>query len=88
MLELIKEELLRQGVTSAQFLSFNFEDMNNIPYCTAEALHDEIKKSIRCRWKKLSFFDEIQEVRDWERCINSLRIELECDISEGCCKEK
>ena len=81
MLELIKEELLRQGVTSAQFLSFNFEDMNNIPYCTAEALHDEIKKRVSAvDGKSYLFFDEIQEVRDWERCINSLRIELECDI--------
>ena len=81
MLELIKEELLRQGVTSAQFLSFNFEDMNNIPYCTAEALHDEIKKRVSAvDGKSYLFFDEIQEVRDWERCINSLRIEFECDI--------
>lgn len=26
------------------------------------------------------FFDEIQEVRDWEKCINSFRVELDCDI--------
>lgn len=26
------------------------------------------------------FFDEIQEVADWERCVNSLRVSLDCDI--------
>ena len=26
------------------------------------------------------FFDEIQEVTDWEKCINSLRITLDCDV--------
>ena len=26
------------------------------------------------------FFDEIQEVRDWEKCINSFRVEMDCDI--------
>ena len=26
------------------------------------------------------FFDEIQEVMDWEKCINSFRVELDCDI--------
>ena len=26
------------------------------------------------------FFDEIQEVKDWEKCMNSLRVSLDCDI--------
>ena len=26
------------------------------------------------------FFDEIQEVQDWEKCVNSLRVALDCDI--------
>ncbi len=26
------------------------------------------------------FFDEIQEVTDWEKCINSFRVSLDCDI--------
>ena len=26
------------------------------------------------------FFDEIQEVKDWEKCINSFRVSLDCDI--------
>ncbi len=26
------------------------------------------------------FFDEIQEVKDWEKCINSFRVTLDCDV--------
>ena len=42
MLELIQEELLTSGVANNQFISFNFEAMNNAHLCTAEALHAEI----------------------------------------------
>ena len=30
--------------------------------------------------KFIFFFDEIQEVKDWEKCINSFRVSLDCDI--------
>lgn len=81
MLELIQEEIMASGVDPSQFLSINFENMSNASLCTAQALHDEII----CRAAKISgkiylFFDEIQEVQNWETCINSFRVELDCDI--------
>lgn len=49
--------------------------------CNAQALHDEIISQTQALTGKIYlFFDEIQEVKDWEKCINSLRIELNCDI--------
>lgn len=81
MLELIKEELLTAGASSDQFISINFEDMRYTHLCTARALHDEVvRKSASIFGKIYLFFDEIQEVLDWERCINSFRVELNCDI--------
>ena len=81
MLELIQEEIIASGVDPSQFISINFENMSNASLCTAQALHDEII----CRAAKISgkiylFFDEIQEVQNWETCINSFRVELDCDI--------
>ena len=81
MLELIQEEIMASGVDPSQFISINFENMSNASLCTAQALHDEII----CRAAKISgkiylFFDEIQEVQNWETCINSFRVELDCDI--------
>lgn len=81
MLELIKQELLRQGIAETQFISFNFENMSFAHLHAAQALHEEIiKLSNNITGKIYLFFDEIQEVKDWEKCINSLRIELDCDI--------
>lgn len=81
MLELIKNELMESGVSPAQFISINFEDMSYSHLQTAQALHDEIMMKVAAMEGKVYlFFDEIQEVKDWERCINSFRSSLDCDI--------
>lgn len=81
MLDLIKEELCASGVDSSQFISINFENMSNARLCNAVALHDEIiRRAAEIKGKAYLFFDEIQEVDAWEKCINSLRVELDCDI--------
>lgn len=81
MLELIKKELLEKGVPFQNLISFNFEDMRCEHLLTARKLHDEILRMIQpLTGKVYLFFDEIQEVTDWEKCINSFRVELDCDI--------
>ena len=81
MLELIKDELRARGVTEEQLIAFNFEDMRNAQLCTAEVLHDElVRRAASIKGKIYFFFDEIQEVERWERCVNSLRVEMDCDI--------
>lgn len=81
MLELVKEELAQSGVSPAQFISINFENLNYAQLQTAKALHDEItSRAADIPGKVYLFFDEIQEVEDWEKCINSLRVSLDCDI--------
>ncbi len=81
MLELIKIELMENGISKEQFISINFEDMSYTYLLTAKALHDEIiNVANKINGKVYLFFDEIQEVEGWEKCINSLRITLDCDI--------
>ena len=81
MLELIKEELTESGVSAEQFISINFEDMRYSHLLTANALHAEILERVKgIEEKAYLFFDEIQEVADWEKCINSLRVSLDCDL--------
>lgn len=81
MLELIRQELTASGVDPAQFISINFEDMTYARLQTAKALHEEIKKrAAEINGKIYLFLDEIQEVTDWEKCVNSLRVTLDCDI--------
>lgn len=81
MLQLIQEELIAAGVKQEQIISFNFEDMSFAHLLNSEKLHEEVlfrAKSVE--GKIYLFFDEIQEVSDWERCVNSLRVKLDCDI--------
>jgi len=81
MLELIKDELALQGVSTSQFISYNFEDMNNAWLCNAKSLHEELNKQIsNIKEKTYIFLDEIQEVSEWEKCVNSLRAGVDCDI--------
>ena len=81
MLHLIQEELIESGIAKENFISLNFESMRNAHLCTAEALHEQImRQASSINGKVYLFFDEIQEVKDWERAINSFRVELDCDI--------
>ena len=81
MLELIREELREMGVRTEQFISINFEDMRYAHLQTAEALHEEVlRRAENIDGKVYLFFDEIQEVQNWEKCVNSLRVALDCDI--------
>ncbi len=81
MLDLIKKELLASGIDDRQIIFINFENMSNARLCTAAALHDEIiRRASELEGKVYLFFDEIQEVDAWEKCINSFRVKLDCDI--------
>ena len=79
MLELVKNEIISLGVPASNIISFNFENMNTTR--SIEVLYrDIINRVADISGKVFIFFDEIQELENWEKCINSLRIELDCDI--------
>ncbi len=81
MLELIKKDLGLSRILRDQMIHLNFEDMDNQSLCDATSLHEYISTEIKkIQGKAYLFFDEIQEVKEWERCINSLRVKFDCDI--------
>lgn len=81
MLQLIQEELLSQQVRPDQMISLNFEDLANLPLCQPMALYQWIAdKAADIKGKIYIFLDEIQEVTNWERVINSLRVAFDVDI--------
>lgn len=77
MLKLIMEELEKSGINRENFININFENLNNKKLCTAEALNNFILSRAEKNKKYYIFLDEIQEVSEWEKCINSLRAEEE-----------
>lgn len=81
MLQLIQEELLSQQVRPDQMISLNFEDLANLPLCQPMALYQWIAdKAAAIKGKIYIFLDEIQEVTNWERVINSLHVAFDVDI--------
>ena len=82
MLELIREDLIKQGVSAEQFISLNFESFRTEKLRTARALYDELADKIEALGGRTAYvlLDEIQEVTEWEKCVNSLRVDYPCDI--------
>ena len=81
MLELVKNELKESGISEENFLCINFEQFSNSQYLDVESLYKKIVDFQKnTKGKIYLFFDEIQEVTGWEKCINSCRIDFDCDI--------
>lgn len=81
MLELVKNELKKSGVSDKNFLCINFEQFSNSELLDAKILHKRIVEFQKSADGKIHlFFDEIQEVDGWEKCINSCRVDFDCDI--------
>ncbi|GHU49927.1 ATPase [Clostridia bacterium] len=60
---------------------FNFESKKNAKYTDADVLYDFILGKVgESKDKWYLFFDEIQEVTNWERAINSFRVDFDADI--------
>lgn len=82
MLSQIQEDLLAGGVARDHVIALNFESFSTLEFRTAERLHEEIRRrAAGLSGKVYLFFDEIQEVDGWEKCVNSLRVDLDCDIT-------
>lgn len=79
LLELMQRELRSQGVPENRVLTFKMESME-FDGITYQELYKLIIKRIGTAKHPYLFFDEIQEVEDWERAINALRADIDCDI--------
>lgn len=74
-------EQIRSEINSPNTIFLNFEDMGNRHLCSGEALHEYVCEKIGSSTEQFYlFFDEIQEVSDWERAVNSLRVKFKADI--------
>jgi len=80
ILQMIKNEIINRGIKNDQILSFNFDSIKYINM-SGEILYNEIKNIISNNNNKFYLlFDEIQEIENWEKAINSLMIDFNVDI--------
>lgn len=76
MLKLLMEELKNRGINENQFIYINFENLKYRNLKNYERLYDFILNKVDNKYKSYYIFlDEIQEVEEWEKCVNSLRVD-------------
>lgn len=80
LLRMYRDYLLEQGATSEQILSINFEDISNDYLRSPQVFHDHVLAAIEEQGVRYLHIDEVQELGDWARVINSLRSREDLEI--------
>ena len=76
----IKEELLEKGIKEDHIIYVNFEDYDYIDYTDPKKFHQFVKDLIKDQDKYYLLFDEIQNVLDFEKVVNSFRATMNVSI--------
>ena len=69
----IIDELKEKGIAEKQIIYINFENEDYSFIKNDIDLHNYVKEKITNKEKYYLFFDEIQNVKDWEKAINSFK---------------
>lgn len=81
ILQQYQHYLLEQGILPEQIIFYNFEHPDYFAFHHWEILYQDIRqKTANVHAKFYFIFDEIQEVKDWQKLINGLRVAFSCDI--------
>lgn len=79
MMQII-EELKLKGIKENHIIYINFEDYDYTDYTNPKKFHQYVKEKIKDKEKYYLFFDEIQNVQDFEKVINSFRATMNVSI--------
>ena len=80
LLVLFKEYLLQQGVDERQIIEINYEKYLFDDLKTGQSLHNYIKDKVQDGKRMYLLIDEVQELSEWAKVINSLRVSFNADI--------
>lgn len=80
VLRLLEKELLQRGVSKQQIIHINFESFVYADILKARELYGYIKTQIKGSLKHYLLLDEIQEVEQWEKVVNSFLVDFDVDI--------
>ncbi len=68
------------NINKDHIIYINFEDYSFSHIDSADKLHNYVKMQIRDNEKYYLFFDEIQNIEDWEKVVNSFKATLNSSI--------
>jgi predicted AAA+ superfamily ATPase len=77
---MVEMQLRERGVAEDRILVYSFDSLALEELKTAKRLYDEVKGKLSKDSKTYLFFDEIQEVKDWEKAVNSFMTDFDVDI--------
>lgn len=82
ILSLVADELRAEGIPEANIIQMNMESGSLAEAASSSrALYQEaLRRSAMAEGRVYFFLDEVQEVPGWERTVNALRVDLDCDI--------
>ncbi len=81
LLSQIKKILIEDGVSKENFIEINMESMKFASIRNAESLYEYVNQKVNSlEGKVYIMLDEIQMVQEWEKAINSFRVDYDCDI--------
>jgi predicted AAA+ superfamily ATPase len=80
ILKMVEMQLRDRGVAEDRILVSSFDSLALEELKTAKRLYDEVKGKLSKDSKTYLFFDEIQEVKDWEKAVNSFMTDFDVDI--------
>ena len=78
--DMIKEELINQGVPNESIITKRYTEMDIPENITAKQMYDELISEISGKGHCYIFLDEIQEIKGWEKAVNSLFEGTNADI--------
>ena len=72
LLQLVVRRLRERGVPAERIVHLNFDSLEWAPLATAQALYTHLMSVLPADGRVYVLLDEIQEVAEWERLVNSL----------------
>ena len=80
LLKLLKEELLKKSIKADQILYINFESFYFSNIQKSEQLYKYVRDNIIKGKRTYLLLDEIQNIEQWEKAINSFKVDFDADI--------
>lgn len=80
LLVLFKEYLIDQKIEERQIIEINYEKYLYDDLKNEKSIHDYIKGKVKDSNRIYLLIDEVQELSDWAKVINSLRVSFNADI--------
>ncbi len=80
ILEMIKEELIRRGISHENIITRKYTEMDIDGSFTAKDMFNELQAAIEGKERCYLFLDELQEIEGWEKVVNSLLEGANVDI--------